>query len=304
VQAKARELNAANEPIVRSTILVPLAYDLAHYAGQVNLPRVIADSIPGVAIAAPNVQTVPLFTSFTADGGTGEAVVASVEGTNPAQAELAVGTAPVTPIWYHGLADVSRQALDGGGPATDAIVMGALAESYAQVTEGAAVTAILANGTAGTDVTTDADLQVEARAAQRSIRSQMATFYAARGLPPSAILFASDVYGAAVAADNLGGTGPLYPFLSDRTVIVNQAGVSGQAAMDLAVYGVPGKLAFKLTATKFVIVNWSDMIRYESPTYEFRLMEPVAPASVRLAIGGYFAARTLQAKGVRYFSQL
>jgi phage head maturation protease len=300
------QVTAANEPTVRSTLLIPNTYDLAHYAAQLKFPRVIADQVPGVAIADPRPQVIPTFTSSFADGGSGEPVIASTEGTNPAQAELAVGSATVTPIWYHGLFDVARQALDAGGPATDEIVMAGLRESYAQVTEGAAVTAILANGTTGTDVTTNADtIDIEPRSALKAIRTQLGTFFANRGMPADAVLYAPDVYQVAVGADTGTAGEPLYKFLSDRGYqAFNAAGDVNTGAMALNVYGVPGLLAFKLTATKFVMVKWADVIRYESPTYEFRLMEPVAPASVRFAIGGYFAQRTLQAKGVRYFSQL
>lgn len=302
--AMRRLVTAANEPVTRSTLVIPNVYDMEHYAAQLKFPRVIADQVPGVAIDNPRPRVVPTFTSAVADGGSGEPVVASTEGTNPAQAEINIGSATVTPVWYHGLYDISRQALDGGGPETDALCMGALYESYAQVTESAAVTAILANGTAGTDVTSNADtVDVEPRSALKSIRTQLATFYANRGAPADAVLYASDVYQAALGADGTDGR-PLYSFLSDRYQVMNAAGSSGPAAMALDVYSVPGQLAFKLTAAKFVIAKWADMIRYESPLYEFRLMEPVAPASVRLAVGGYFAQRTLQAKGARYFTQL
>lgn len=298
-------LTAANEPVTRSTLLIPNTYDMEHYAAQLKFPRVIADQVPGVAIADPRPRVIPTFTSAFADGGSGEPVIASTEGTNPAQAEINVGSATVTPVWYHGLYDIARQALDAGGPETDALCMGALYESYAQQTETAAVTAILANGTAGTDVTSNADtVDVEPRTALKSIRTQLGTFYAGRGAPADAVLYASDVYQAALGADGTDGR-PLYAFLSDRYQVVNAAGsADAPAALSLNVYGVPGQLAFKLTATKFVIAKWADMIRYESPTYEFRLLEPVAPASIRLAIGGYFAQRTLQAKGARYFGQL
>lgn len=298
-------LQAANEPVTRSTLVIPNVYDLEHYAAQLRFARVIADQVPGVPIDNPRPRVVPIFTSAVADGGSGEPVVASTEGTNPAQAELNIGSATVTPIWYHGMYDIARQALDAGGPETDAICMAALYESYAQVTEAASVTAHLANGTAGTDVTSNADtVDVEPRSALKSIRTQLGTFYANRGAPADAVLYAPDVYQAALGADGTDGR-PLYSFLSDRFQIVNAAGATdAPGAMSLNVYGIPGQLAFKLTATKFTLTKWADQIRYESPTYEFRLLEPVAPASVRLAVGGYFAQRTLQAKGVRYFGQL
>jgi hypothetical protein len=294
----------ANEPTVRSTLVVPNMYDTSRYVEELVNPRVIADSVPGVSIDKPNPIVIPAFTSSFADGGSGEPVVASTEGTNPAQAELATTTITATPVLYVGLYDVSRQAVDAGAPNTDALVLATLRNSYNEVTEAAAVTAILANGTAGTDVVSDASTTaVEPQLAQKAIRLEMAKMNVGLKKPPSAVLFASDVYQIAVQADNAAGSGPLYPFLSDRFTATNQA-ANIDPDMALAVYGRPGYLAHALTVTKFVVVNWGGVIRYESPTQTFTFNEVVAPASVRFALSGYFVQRTLQAQAVRYFAQL
>lgn len=296
-------ITAANEPVVRSTLIVPNVYDPSRYVEELVNPRVIADHVPGVNVSAPNPIVIPAFSSSAADGGSGEIVVASTEGTNPAQGEVATTSITVTPIWYHGLLDVSRQAVDAGSPVTDALMMATLMNSYNEVTEAAAVTAILANGTAGTDVASNADTTgVEPQSAQKAIRLEMAKMHVGLKRTPQAVLFASDVYQVAVGADNAAGTGPLYPFLADRYQAVNQAASIGDDML-LNVYNRPGYLAHALTATKFVVVNWSGVIRYESPLQQFTLNEVVAPASVRFAVGGYFVQRTLQAQAVRYFAQ-
>lgn len=296
-------LTGANEPVVRSTLIVPNQYDVNRYVEELVNPRVIADHVPGVSISAPNPIIVPAFSSSFADGGSGEPVVASTEGTNPAQAELTTTSITITPIWYHGLYDVARQAVDAGAPGTDALILRTLMNSYNEVTEAAAVTAILANGTAGTDVTSNADTTgVEPQSAQKAIRLEMAKMNVGLKQAPDAVLYASDVYQVAVGADNAAGSGPLYPFLADRFIASNQA-ANIEPDMALAVYGRPGYLAHALTATKFVVVKWAGVIRYESPTQTFTLNEVVAPASVRFAIGGYFVQRTLQAQAVRYFAQ-
>jgi hypothetical protein len=297
-------VEAANEPIVRSTLVVPNVYDLAHYVEGIRFPRVVADSVPGVAIDAPSPIVVPTFTSFFADGGSGEPVVASTEGTNPAQAELAVGSTTVTPVWYTGLADVSRQAVDASAPGVDAVIMSNLQNSYNVTTEAAAVTAILANGTAGTDSVSDASTtQVEPANMLYAIRKNMATQYAALGLPTQHVFMASDVYQAGFGASNSVTGNPLYAFSDGRYQIMNQGGSAvAPAAMQLDIFGVPVDLAFTLTATKVVLVNYSGVLRWESPTYEFRL-DAAQPASYRFAIGGYFAQKTLQAKCCYYFAQ-
>ena len=300
-----RQLTAANEPIVRSTLVIPNVYDVDHYVESIKFPRVIADNVPGVQIDRPNPIVVPSFTSFYADGGSGEPVVASTEGSNPAQAELATTSITVTPVWYTGLADVSRQAVDAGAPGTDALVMRELVKSYKVTTEAAAVTAILANGTAGTDVTSNADTaDIEPRSALKRIRLEIAAMVANLGVGADAVLYAPDVYQAAVGADTGTAGEPLYKYIGkDKYQAMNAAADVGTAATILDVYGLPGMLAFALTATKFVVVNWDSVLRWESPLYEFRL-DTVQPANYRFAVGGYFAQRTLQAKGVRYFAQL
>ena len=296
-------LTGANEHVLRSTLIVPNVYDVSRYVEELVNPRVIADHVPGVAISAPNPIVIPAFSSSAADGGSGEPVIVSTEGTAPAQAELATTSITVTPLLYHGLYDVSRQAVDAAAPGTDALILRTLVNSYNEVTESAAVTAILANGTAGTDVVSDASTTaVEPQSAQKAIRFEMANMNAGLLQAPDAILFAPDVYKIAVQADNAAGSGPLYPFLSDRFTATNQA-ANIDRDMALAVYGRPGYLAHKLTATKFVVVNWSGVIRYESPTQTFTLNEVVAPNAVRFALAGYFVQRTLQAQAVRYFAQ-
>lgn len=303
-RVRGASLEAANEPIVRSTLVVPNVYDVENYVESIKFPRVIADSVPGVSIDAPNPIVVPAFTSFLADGGAGEPVVASTEGNNPAQAELNTTPITVTPVWYTGLADVSRQAVDAAAPGTDALIMRELVKSYMVTTEAAAVTAILANGTAGTDSATNADTAwVEPVNAQAAIRKEIATMYTQLGQPADAVLFAPDVYLAAVGATNSTSGNPLYAMQSERYQLFNQAASApAPGAGILDIYGIPGRLAFALPATKFVVVNWSAVMRWESPLYEFRL-DAVQPANYRFAVGGYFAQRTLQAKGVRYFAQ-
>jgi len=303
-KVRGMSLEAANEPVVRSTLIVPNVYDVDHYVESLVAPRVIADSVPGVAIDKPNPIVVPAFSSRFADGGSGEPVVAATEGTNPAQAELATTSITVTPVWYTGLFDVSRQAVDAAAPGTDALVMRELIKSYNITTEAAAVTAILANGTTGTDSVTNADTtDVEPKNMLYAIRKNMATQYAALYEPTQAVLMASDVYQAAVGATNTTSGNPLYAFQDSRYQITNQAGAAvAPAAGVLDIYGVPARLAFALTATKVVLVNWGGVLRWESPLYEFRL-DAAQPASYRFAVGGYFAQRTLQAKAVYYFAQ-
>jgi hypothetical protein len=303
-KVRGQSLEAANEPVVRSTLIVPNVYDIDHYVNSLVAPRVIADKMPGVAIDRPNPIVVPAFSSRFADGGSGEPVVASTEGTNPAQAELATTSITVTPIWYTGLFDVSRQAIDAAAPGTDALVMKELINSYNITTEAAAVTAILANGTAGTDSVTNADVtDVEPKNMLYAIRKNMATQLAALYQPTQSILMASDVYQAAVGATNTTSGNPLYAFQDSRYQLFNQAGAAtAPAAGILDVYGVPAELAYALTATKVVLANWGGVLRWESPLYEFRL-DAAQPASYRFAVGGYFVQRTLQAKAVYYFAQ-
>ncbi len=145
VNVQGKRLTAANEPVVKSTLIIPNAYDIERYVEELVSPRVIADNTPGVQISSPNPIIIPAFSSSYADGGSGEPVIANAsEGVNPAQAELATTSVTVTPALYTGLYDVSREAVDGGAPGTDALVMRTLVNSYNESTEAAAMTALLA----------------------------------------------------------------------------------------------------------------------------------------------------------------
>ena len=90
----------------------------------------------------------------------------TLEGTNPVTGELDIDAITATPLPYSGMFDINREAVDGASPGMDQILFGALTESYNQVTELAAWTALYATSgiTSPTSVTTDADLAVEARA--------------------------------------------------------------------------------------------------------------------------------------------
>ena len=48
-RVRGNSLEAANEPVVRSTLIVPNVYDVDHYVESLVAPRVIADKIPGAA---------------------------------------------------------------------------------------------------------------------------------------------------------------------------------------------------------------------------------------------------------------
>ena len=109
-------ITGANEPTVRSTLVVPNVYDANRYVEELVNPRVIADHVPGIPVDKPNPIVIPAFVSSAADGGSGEAVIVSTEGTNPAQAEVATTTITMTPLLYTGIYDVSRQAVDAGIP--------------------------------------------------------------------------------------------------------------------------------------------------------------------------------------------
>ena len=86
----------------------------------------------------------------------------------------------------------------------DQILFGALQESYNQVTELAAWTALYATSgiTSPTSVTSDADLSVEARLMEAQIRSEQAAFDVRRGIGPDVILFGAGVWSAALSANS------------------------------------------------------------------------------------------------------
>ena len=162
---------------------------------------------------------------------------------------------------YSGTFDINREAVDGASPGMDQILFGALTESYNQVTELAAWTALYATSgiTSPTSVTTDADLAVEARAMLKQIRGEQAAFDVRRGIGPDRIFFGSGVWSAALEAESASASGePLYPYYNPTN---RDATSTNNQSVQVAIRGTIGESATQATSAKVAQVRFATCAR-------------------------------------------
>lgn len=300
-----RKARAADEPVPKANVFIPNNYDQSLYPGQVTFPRRLVDPTPRTAISSAAPFLYPYIgTGPTADGGSGEVVIAHTEGTNEASGEVDIDTATATPIPYAGKFDINREAIDAGSPGMDQILFGFLDESYNQVTELAAWTALYATSgiTSPTSVATNADLSIEARAMNAQIRAEIVAFDARRGVSPDALIYGSGVFSAAVVADSTATSGePLYPYHGP----MNRDGlVTGRGAVVIDNLGIPGYQSAKATSSKVAEVLFNDLHVWESPMKHFRWEEVAGPAKIRFVNWAYFVFKVIQPLGVTVHTQL
>jgi hypothetical protein len=185
----------------------------------------------------------------------------------------------------------------------DAILFGALGESYNQVSELAAWTALYATSgiTSPTSVTSDADLSVEARLMAAQIRSEQAAFDVRRGIGPDMIIFGSGTWSAALSADSTATSGePLYPYY----LPTNRDGASfNEGSVSIAVRGTPGQSATQATSAKVTQLRFADCHAWESSGSTFRWEEVAGPAKIRFSLFKYFVFKVVQPKGVTVHTQ-
>jgi hypothetical protein len=299
----ARLATAAGEPIPQANVFVPNQYDIGLYVEQLTFERKLVDRSPKTTISGPNPFLYPKFVSSLADGGSGEPVTAHTEGTNPVTGELDIDAITATPLPYSGTFDINREAVDGASPGMDQILFGALGESYNQVTELAAWTALYAASgiTSPTSVTSDADLAVEARLMEAQIRSEQAAFDVRRGIGPDYIYFGAGVWSAALSSNSTATSGePLYPYYNPT----NRDGRStNNGVVGIDIRGVPGESAKQATSAKVTQLRHADLHVWEGNAGLFRWEEVVGPAKLRFSLFNYFVFKVVQPLGVTVHTQ-
>lgn len=293
-------LAAADEAAISTDVTVPNEYRDALMVNLASYPRDIADNVPSITVNSARPQLVPVVDGFVADGGSGEPVTAHVENTNPASAEVDIDYDTFTPVLYSGKVDVSREAIDAGSPAMDQTLLALLRRSYNNVTDLAAYTSIA--GYSGIDTgssTTDASNTVEAQNMVSTILSEMADFKARAGYKAD-IIWAAPGEFKDVTALNAADGRPLFPYVSPSANVG-----AGVLANHDTVYvnGVPMINSTNVASTKVVVAARQAIMKFESPTLQFRWDEVAGPAKVRLVLAGYFLCTPIDARGICLITQ-
>lgn len=286
--------------------VIPPGYKPDMYLPQLFQGRPLLDMVSKGSLSDATPFTIPKFTS--ASGATAD----HVEGTNPSDGTLTLGTVTVTPGAISGRFRITREMVDAANPAIDAIALNALKESYSQQTEGK-VYALL-NGAAGVGGTITSGTVpsgaavVTATGAGSSgaagvaligaVRQQMVEYPFRRFAQANRLAVSSEAaVQLAKACDSTGR--PLLPRLGATNAVGQGSAYAGAFDLD----GLAATPAWSMTGNAAgdadtIMFNSQDVWAWESNLLVFRYEEVAGPANIDLVLFGYFAAQVLRGSGL------
>lgn len=285
--------------------VIPPGYRPDLYQPQLFQGRPLMGMVSTGSLTDATPFTLPTFTSATG------ASADHVEGTNPTDGTLVIGTRTVTPGAISGLFKITREVVDASNPAIDAIALAAMRESYSQQTEAKVYTELNgANGVGGTitsgfvpsgaAVVTATGVGATGAAGVAllsALRQQLVEYPFRRFAAPNRLALASEAaVQFAKATDSTGR--PLLP----RLGAMNASGTVGTLDQAFDIDGLAGVPAWSMTGNAAgdadtILFNSQDVWAWESPTLTFRYEERSGPALIELALFGYFAVRILRPSG-------
>jgi HK97 family phage major capsid protein len=211
---------------------------------------------------------------------------ASGEKTELVSRKMTIAKLPVTATTYGGYVNVSRQDIDWSSPSIMDIVINDLAGYYAQVTEAALGTALVAAATAGTDLPatpTGSDvagaLWAAAAAVYTATKGQGRLIIAA---PPSMLSLVGPLF-APVNPQNAQSSG-------------FSAGQFGTGAMG-AISGIQVVVSAGLAADEMLVLSSAAAEVYEDRIGALQVVEP-SVLGVQVAYAGYYAPLVISGAGI------
>lgn len=304
----AQQAEVAQFAVVNRTVganVIPPGYRPDLYQPQLFQGRPLYGMVSHGSLSDATPFTLPTFTSATA------ATATHVEGTNPTDGTLVIGTRTVTPGAISGRFIITREVIDAANPAIDAIALAAMRESYSQQTEAIVYTEINgANGVGGT-ITSGAVPSGAAAVAVTgvgssgaagvaildAIRDQITAYPFRRFASPNRLALSQEAsVNLARGKDSTGR--PMLP----RIGAMNASGTVGILDQAFDIDGLAGVPTWSMTGNAAgdadaILFNASDVWAWESPTLTFRYEERSGPANIELALFGYFAARIVRPSG-------
>lgn len=288
--------------------VIPPGFRPDLYVSQLLRGRPLTNMISRGTISDATPFKIPAFVSSSG------ATATHVEGVNPTDGSLSVGTITVSPGGVSGKYTITREIADSSNPAIDAIATQAMSESWSQQTEG--LTYAKLNGTDGVGgvitsdfvpsgaqayaVTVDISDETPAygKAFAKGIRSAQAKYPFRRF---SGIDWAAcSQEGAVLFAEAMDTTGrALFPWLGAQNVV----GTANTSTQGYVVDGVVYAPAWSMSGNAagdadLLFGNRNDAWYWESPVLNFRFEEVSGPANVVLALFGYFAVEILRPVGL------
>lgn len=258
---------------------IPGAYPNDYIPGLLT-PRILKGRPMGgfynrVPISDARPRIFPKVTTSTA------VAVQSAEGAALSSTDFATTAVTATPLMYGAYTDVSRQTLDGGDPAAEAMILSDIYEAYSQASEAVIKTAVEAGSTAS-------GVAVTAATPYAGAIANVVNFYATRFRPASGAFIPSAQFSTLLAQADTTGR-PLVPQLG----VVNSDGrVNVGEAITAPLLSAQGTLSWSSTANVWVFGVPSDFVIYESAIAQFRYDQVVGPQAVRVGIWAYLVVGT------------
>jgi phage head maturation protease len=292
--------------------LIPPGFRPDLYVTQLIKGRPMVMGISRGTIQDASPFNIPAYVSSTG------ATATHVEGVNPSQGSLVIGTITVSPGAISGTYKITREMADSSNPAVDAIATQAMAESYSQQTEGIVYTELNgANGVGGTITAgfVPSGAQVSAVTGSAGgvaaggdellagVRQATAVYPFRRFAALDFAYMSMEATQAFAGAVDTTGR-PLLPYVgpynSVGTSRPNQAGYLVDGQVYEPAWGMTGNAAGD---ADIIAGAKPDVWCWESPTLMFRFEERDGPANIDLALFGYFTCKVLRPVGlvgVRY----
>jgi phage head maturation protease len=207
--------------------------------------------------------------------------VQSAEGAALSATDFATTAVTATPLMYGAFTDVSRQAIDGGDPAAQQMILQDLIEAYSQASETVIKTAVEAGSTAS-------GVAITAATPYAGAIANVVNFYGVRFSPAQAAFIPPAAFSTLLAQADTTGR-PLVPQLG----VVNSDGtVNVGSQITAPLLSAQGTLSWASTVNVWVFGVPSDFVIYESSIAQFSYDQPVGPQAVRIGIWAYLVVGT------------
>lgn len=285
--------------------VIPPGYRPELYQPQLFQGRPLMSMVSQGTLTDATPFTLPTFTSATG------ASADHVEGTNPTDGTLVIGTRTVTPGAISGRFVVTREVVDAANPAIDAIAEQAMRESYSQQTEGKVYAEIngtngvggvitsgfVPSGAAAVTATGVGSTGAAGAALLDTLRDQVVAYPFRRFAAPDRLALSQEAATQFAKAKDSSGR-PLLPRIGAQ----NAVGTVGTLSQSFDIDGLAGQPVWSMTGNAAgdadtIMWNANDIWAWESPLLTFRYEERSGPANIELALFGYFAVRILRPLG-------
>ncbi|MEU7817064.1 hypothetical protein [Pseudonocardia sp. NPDC049154] len=273
--------------------VIPPVWMAEEFQELARQQRKVANAVRNIALSSAAPISMPKQTA-----GTDDVVADQANENDPTSFTDAwdSGVDTVAPRATAGGQKLSRQMLDSGNPAVDAMIYDDLVASYNLKVEAKVVAAMVASaGTAVKTYATNAawttslspsdtnyvgDALVDAALAVRTSRK----------LPANILVSAVARYGSLLKIKDSTGR-PLIPAASGGPVnIIGRGDVATDGYLDTAALSILATDGVPATFPESVLVaRAQDVILFESPTLRFKYEEPDGPETIRLGIWAYTA---------------